>query len=234
MEYKSLVNAIKGRNVALSVTSDLDIDKIHNNAVNGKIYATVSFYEKDTISDMQRNHFYALVHDAAEHTGNPEDAWESKLKFDFMNYAGLDEFPSVARYQMRKTVASQLLEYTINYLIDRDIPFRKQQFYLTMDNSKFLYALTMKRICVICGKPHSDIHHLVGSTIGSGNNRKKVNHIGREVLALCREHHQQIGESIESDFLKKHHLKGIKMDKNTVLKLNLMNKKQIDALEDKK
>ncbi|MEG0552013.1 MAG: putative HNHc nuclease [Carnobacterium sp.] len=219
MEYKSLVNAINGRNVALSVTSDLDIDKIRKNAVNGKIYATVSFYEKDTISDIQRNHFYALVHDAAEHTGNPEDAWESKLKFDFMNYAGLDEFPSVARYQMRKTVASQLLEYTINYLIDRDIPFRKQQFYLTTDSSKMLFALTMKRICWITGK-RGEIHHAT-NLIGMGNSRKNHKHEESTFMCLSRESHIEAHSMGLDEFCELHHVKPVKLNKDQLKKLGV-------------
>jgi hypothetical protein len=51
---------------------------------------------------------------------------------------------------------------------------------------------------------------VTGSKIGAGNNRDEVHHLGREVLPLCREHHE-ICHNGEADFLERYHLEGIEM-----------------------
>lgn len=232
MEYKARLKAQKGRLVTFELTDDLDIEMVKQNAVNEKYYATIDFYEKDTITDLQRSHFYALVGDINEYTGTPMDAIEDYLKYNFMLEESLTDFPSLGRNRMKKTMASKLLEYTINYCISNEIPFRKQTFYLTMDTNKMLFALTMKRICWVCGRPGSDIHHLNGSTVGMGNNRNKVNHVGRFVTCLCRAHHNEIHTKGEEKFLLDNHFKGIKLTEKMAIELGMMSKKQIQKLEE--
>src|SRR5699024_9717834 len=116
-----------------------DIKEIMSKSKNGDLI--VDFYEKDTITDLQRNHYWALVGDIEAYTGYTSDVVDSALRVGFMKEQLLDDYPSLKRNQMKKTVASELLEYVIDLCIKNDIPFRKQQFYLTIDTSKMLYAL---------------------------------------------------------------------------------------------
>ena len=70
------------------------------------------------------------------------------------------------------------------------------------------YQCLMNKCCVICGKRPSDLHHLDGSRVGIGSDRKNVNHLGRKAVQLCREHHQMF-HSDENKFMKKFHINGI-------------------------
>lgn len=67
----------------------------------------------------------------------------------------------------------------------------------------------------------TDIHHLNGSTIGMGNDRENVSHIGRRVVCLCREDHGKIHTGGELAFFSKHHIVPIKLDAETVQILGL-------------
>lgn len=172
------------------------------------------------ISADQRKHFYALVHDYSYYTGDPEDAVESKLKFDFMILKGLDEFPSLAHKAMTRSRASELLEYVITWMIQHDVPFRNQQWYLSMDASKVIYALTQKRVCVVCGAIGADIHHV--DAIGMGADRKTHDHSQHKYLALCRKHHNESHTMGQDTFMKKHILKPVKLTAEDLKRLGVM------------
>lgn len=88
------------------------------------------------------------------------------------------------------------------------------------------YRSLMNNRCAICGKA-GDLHHVKGSTIGSGNNRKKVNHLGRYAVELCRQHHQEVDKPYndEKHVFEKYHIVPVKIDEKIALKhgLNIKN-----------
>ena len=210
----------KGQSVRLELIDQLDIGEAIKRRYNGKYYAVLDIFDPDTISDLQRNHYYALIGDYAEYTGVPLDAADAYFKYQFMIEMDLDEFPSVGRGRIDKTTASVLLEYLITYFIHHDVPFRKQQFYLTTDASKMIFALTMKRLCVVCGKSNSDIHHV--DAIGAGAKRKTHDHSKHDFLSLCREHHNESHNIGQKTFMGKYYLKPIKLNTNQLKQLGVM------------
>ena len=217
---RAQIVAQKGQSVQLELIDELDIAEAIKRRYNGKYYAVLDIYDPDSITDLQRNHYYALVGDYSEYTGVPLDATDAYFKYNFMIEENLDEFPSVGRGRMDKTTAAKLLEYLITYFIQNDVPFRKQQFYLTTDASKMLFALTMKRLCAVCGRPHSDIHHV--DAIGMGADRKKHNHSQHEFLALCREHHNESHTLGQQSFMSKYHIKPIKLSQDNLKQLGVI------------
>lgn len=228
MEFKGKLESYGENQMVIAIPDGFDIKEIMRKSADGEL--VVDFYEKDTITDLQRKHYWALVGDIEAYTGYTSDVIDSLLRVKFMKANNLDEYPSIKRNQMKKTTASELLEYVIDLCIKEGIPFRKQQFYLTIDTSKMLYALTLKRLCWICGKPHSEIHHVNGSTIGMGNDRTKVNHVGRYVMCLCTKHHGEIHPALEKVFYKKHQISPIKLSKEMVITLGLMSRKRAEEL----
>ena len=139
---------------------------------------------------------------------------------DCMLEEGSDTFPSLAVGAMDKTTAGKLLEYVIHFCIANDIPFRKQQFYLTTDASHMLYALTMKRLCVVCGKPNSEIHHV--DAVGMGRDRSKYDHAQSRFLCLCRSHHTETHQIGGQEFMSKYHVKPVKLDKEDLEKIGVI------------
>lgn len=189
-----------------------------NKKATGRII--VQLEEKDDITDEQRSHIMALIGDIADYEGYPIDAAKANMQYGFMLHEGLDEYPSIARGAMKKSVASHFIEFLIDCCIDHDIPFRKQQFYLTADTSKMNFALTMKRLCIVCGK-RADIHH-ASNLVGMGNKRGKHDHEKSTFMALCREHHNSIHELGYAEFCKRHYVKAIKLDKGQLKELGVV------------
>ena len=187
-------------------------------AVNAKATGRTILYieERDKISDEQRKLLFALWRDYETYTGVPLDAVEAWFKYQYMLHADLDRLPSVSRDGMSKRLATDFITYTLEYYLNNGIPFQQADWYKGADVNRVCYAMLIKRICFVCGKENSDVHHLNGSTVGMGNDRQKVNHVGRWVACLCREDHGKIHTGGERAFFSKHHIVPIKLDAETV------------------
>ena len=219
MELRGEILELQGNILTLKLYDHLDEKTLLKSLYNGKYWAILDTYEKEKITPDQRKHIYALFEDYVEYTGVPIDAVEAYFKYWFMIDFDLGEFPSLARNAMSMTIASEFISYLIDYYIQNEIPFRKQQFYLTADTSKMLYALTMKRVCWVCGKQHSDLAHV--ETVGAGRDRKAIDHTQHHFMCLCRDHHieqHQIG--IET-FIQKYHIKPIKLKQGDLNQLGV-------------
>ena len=205
--------------IQVKLIDPLDVETVRKQAFNGKYYVTVEVFEKDSITSEQRKHLYALFGDVAEYIGLPLDAVEAERKYQFMQDELMDEFPSLANNKMKKTTASRFIEHTIMYCIDNDIPFRKENWYLDEATSKMLFALTMKRICWICGKEQSQIAHV--EAVGAGRNRKKIDHTKHHLMCLCHSHHVEQHQMGINHFIDKYHIKPIKLQQEHIKQLNL-------------
>lgn len=212
---------IEGNKVVIQSENPVDVDAVEKHIVDGKIRASIDIIEKDSITQLQRSHIYALIGDMAEYEGYPDEVIKSFMKYKFMLEYNLDEFPSFADNMMKKSEASNLIEMMITYCVQNEIPFRKNQWYLTADNSKIIYALVMKRLCVVCGKPHSDMHHAT-NLVGMGNDRKKHNHLESKFLSLCREHHNEAHSMGLEEFCKKYVVKPVRLDEDELKELNII------------
>lgn len=221
MEIKGVIQHAESDRITIKAKDNINIQDLRKNTINGNIFAIVDVYERDTITELQRKHFFALCGDYELYTGVPLEAVTSLFKVKFMQEAGLDELPSLARNRMKKSTASELLEFMITYMIQNDVPFRKQQFYLTTDQNKMLYALTMKRLCWVCGKPHSDLHHAT-NLVGMGGKRSRHEHTQSKFMCLCRQHHNAVHQIGLSEFREKHHLKEIKLDRDDLKTLGII------------
>lgn len=201
----------------------IEIEDVNWFEVNKKASGviTVVLEEKDKISDQQRKLLYALWRDYENYTGTPLDAAEAWFKYQFMLKEDLDEFPSLARGVMSKAVATEFVTFVLEYYLDNGIPFAQRDWYKGADVNRICYAMLMNRICFVCGKPHSDIHHISGFKIGMGNNRNKVNHKGRYVACLCREDHGKVHDGSEIEFFNKNHIVPIKLNEHDAMALGL-------------
>ena len=118
-----------------------------------------------------------------------------------------------------ETTANAFINFIIDFIIKQDIPTSFSLLENCDDIAHFVYACLVNKKCCVCGK-HADIHHVTGSKIGAGNNRDEVHHLGREVLPLCREHHE-ICHNDEKCFIEKYHLQPVKLDKALCKKLKI-------------
>lgn len=138
------------------------------------------------ITDKQRRKIFALCNDIEAHTGQPRDY----MRYLFMDYIcvlyGYDKRISLS--DCTRQQASQIIEVTLDWIFYNDIPLNYKTSDLLKNDKAFLYWSTVNRNCVICGKPHAELAHY--QAVGRGRNRRKINHIGNKVLALCPTHHK--------------------------------------------
>lgn len=169
----------------------------------------VKVVDKRHITDKQRKFIFALCNEISYYTG--DDREYIRLLMQQYN-ANLREIEVESLSTCSMTYANNLIDTIINFCIDKEIPFAKElleENKYTFDE-KQTYAMALKRVCVVCGQ-RADIHHV--DTIGMGNNRQKVSHIGKKALPLCRSHHTNCHEIGDDAFIEKYHLTPFTVDK---------------------
>ena len=97
----------------------------------------------------------------------------------------------------------------------------------TDDIDYYLYKCIENRVCCITGKPNADIHHVLGSRVGMGRNRNKIDHTDLELMALSREWHTKVHAEGEEKIFQDFKIYGIKVSQETLKELGL-NYKEID------
>lgn len=139
------------------------------------------------ITDKQRRKIFALCNDIEAHTGQPRDY----MRYLFMDYVcvlyGYDKGISLS--DCTRTQASQVIEVKLDWMFYNDIPLSYKTSDLLKNDRSYLYWSTVNRHCVICQKSNAGLAHY--HAVGRGRNRRKINHTGNQVLALCPSHHRE-------------------------------------------
>ena len=110
------------------------------------------------------------------------------------------------------TYANGLIDTIISFCIDNQIPINAEtinEYRYTFDE-KQTYAMALQRVCVVCGQ-RADIHHV--DSVGMGNNRNDISHVGKRALPLCRLHHGECHQTGNEKFIEKYHLTPFTIDK---------------------
>ena len=169
-------------------------------------YEEVEIGLKDgrTITPQQRRKAFALIGEIAEYVGdNTEDVKEER-KHDFLreHAEGLEkEMFSLSNCSV--TRAREFIEYLIKFILRHDIPTHVPLAELADDVDQYVYSCLIYKKCAACGAK-AELHHV--DTVGMGNNRNKVEHLGRRCLPLCRKHHEEAHQMGDEAFAKYHHL----------------------------
>lgn len=177
------------------------------------------------ISPAQRRKCYALLGEIAEYSEGirNSDTVESakklmKIEFKVRRMESLER-KIFSLSDCDCTLAKEFISFLIDFIIEEDIPTNISLIENCENIGRYVYQCAAHRKCAVCGR-EADIHHMEGSRIGIGNDREEVHHLGREILPLCREHHQEAHQS-EVDFLSKYHLQPITLDEALCKKLKL-------------
>ena len=216
---KAKLIQINGKKFTFEFDEDVFIQNLERDE-NGYINASIVFDDNRYITAEQRKHVFALCGDYANFIGYLQRDIVEYYLYKFAEREGFNYIPSLAAEQMSRATAAELIDFIITDMIQNEIPFSQDIWYLTQENSKFLYLLTMKRQCWLCGKFGSDIAHV--EAVGSGRDRRKIDHTQHHFMCLCREHHNlQHAMGIDS-FCKQHIVKPIKLSREDLKQLGVM------------
>src|SRR5699024_7491755 len=194
--------------VVESVFLDNDQTLMLDNGMD--VAVDVRIHDPFKITDKQRRKIFALVNDIEAYTGQPRDYLREMFADYVRTLEGYEERLSLA--SCSKQQASEIIEVIIIWVFQQNIPLNHKTSDLMKEDKAFIYAATINRQCIICGKPKSDLAHK--QAIGRGRNRNKMDHYGHEVLALCRNHHTEQHQIGINSFNRKYHLENswIKVD----------------------
>ncbi|MGO2207411.1 MAG: putative HNHc nuclease [Staphylococcus xylosus] len=185
------------------VATGVELETSHTELIdNGYIVnADVTVPDNKLISTDQRKKIFALCRDIELHWGEPVEASRELFQSELAMSNGYEQ---ISLRNCTKKVASELIELIIAFMFHHQIPMRVETSELLRGDQAMLYWATIKRNCVICGKPGSDLAHY--ETVGRGKNRKTINHYNNKVLALCRKHHTEQHQIGMNTFNSKYHL----------------------------
>lgn len=161
----------------------------------------VSITDPYKITDKQRRKIFALMNDIEAHTGQPQDYMRNVFQEYVRVLYAYENRISLA--DCSRKVAGQIIDIAIEWIFENDIPLRFKTSDLIKNDRTFLYMATINRKCVICGK-HAELAHY--QAVGRGRNRRKIEHFGNKVLALCHSHHQEQHTIGMDSFNNKYHL----------------------------
>ena len=166
----------------------------------------VDYIDSRSLSGAQRRMCYSLINAISEWTGETQEGTKTALKLDFcqghIESLG-DKIFSLSNAPM--SLVAEFQRYLIDFIITYDIPLNFSLLPYADDIEHYTYMCLINKKCVICGK-RADLHHI--DAVGVGNDRTKINHLGKEVLSLCRVHHSEYHSVGKSEFLEKYHLNG--------------------------
>ena len=118
-------------------------------------------------------------------------------------------------------LAKNFITFIIDFVLENNIPLSDLAINRTDDIDKYLYSCIRFRRCCITGKPNADIHHVTGSRVGMGRDRRKIDHSKLEIIALSREYHNIAHEQGEKELFEKYKIYGLRVDKETLKELKL-------------
>ncbi len=180
------------------------------------------------ITAMQRKKIFALLGEISNFVHGDSYAAEVEqtkemMKWEFvLSRMEAQERRLFSLSNVDETTAREFITYLIDFIIQYDVPTAVSLLENCEDIARMVYACTLAKKCVCCGKP-ADLHH-VDSVGAHGGNRERINHIGLQCLPLCRVHHEESHKIGQQSFIDKYHLEPVKID-SKIAKLYKLNTK---------
>ncbi|WP_188352904.1 putative HNHc nuclease [Leuconostoc pseudomesenteroides] len=209
------------------ITLQLSTDDIHTleryHASGQQQVVSLIASDANGVSAQQRKFAFALLHDiwfsqvGGYWIETPETVKQHfYAMYEYYNSLDFGEF-SLSAAKGTKTDTNQFINMLLDYAAIHDIslsvkPLNELE---PQEIARWEYRCLMEKMCVVCGKKPSDLHHL--DAVGSGVNRQHTNHLGHRAVQLCREHHNLAHSLGIETFMQRFKINGIKIDEKIAL-----------------
>lgn len=219
---------IEGRIISVrqdGFTAFVPYDNIRRMCIRQYDSIQVGLPDARTITPQQRRKAFALIGEIAEYTGYTKDQAHLTLKHEFIaNHLEALQKELFSLSDCDVTTAREYISYLIDFCLKFDVPTHQPLADLCDDLERYIYACLLCKKCCVCGK-RAELHHV--DRIGMGNDRTKVNHIGRRCLPLCRTHHMEVDQIGDEALCERYHVEPVKIDERIAItyKLNRGGKK---------
>lgn len=187
----------------------------------------IDYIDSRNLSDKQRRFCYSLINAIAEWSGSSTQDIKEAFKLEFWADKVdtlADKIFSLSNAPM--SLVAEFQKFLIVFILENDVPTKFPLIDYVDDIDHYVYMCLIHKKCAICGKK-ADLHHLEGSVVGMGNDRNDIDHLGKEAISLCRNHHTECHTIGQKSFFEKYHLNGgVKIDKTICKIYNLKHKKE--------
>ena len=218
--YSAVLKVFKGNTIKAVINEIVNIDRLRTmyEGYEGDRVIEVRFIDPRRFTAEQRNFIFALIGDIFLHYGQSTEDLKEYFYFLFEGITG--RIISLAD-DSNSTVsdANLLADIILDFIFENNIPFKKGYEILPGNQEYYFYKCITKRVCCICGKTGAEIDHF-DKALGR-RSRKKVDHTEYTFAALCHEHHMEKHTIGLTHFKTKHHVKGIKLNNETIKKLRI-------------
>lgn len=227
MEFGGRLVRIEDDEITIKIDDTLLIDTLNGMDITEFPEMNVGLVDKRHLSAKQRKKAYATMNDMASFMGyEPEDL---KLVMKSLFYENFGSTPfSFSNTDM--STARLFISFLLEFCLDFDIPLKDAGIKRTEDMEVYMLQSMRHRKCAVCMKAGSDIHHI--DAIGMGNNRQTADHRGREMICLCREHHQEAHKLGWPTFSNLYHVVGVVPSSEMIKSLGLMTQKRMDEIDE--
>lgn len=192
----------------------------------------VDFEDGRQITASQRKKIYALLQAICRWSGyTPLEAEKTMTKQMFLASQIPTLSQSFSLSNCSVEIARKYITYLIDFILVHGVASDEPLWKLCEDIPRYVYIATLHKRCVVCGRK-AELHHALGGTVGAGNNRRTVNHLGRPCLPLCWEHHTEAHKIGHENFCNKYHLEPVKIDEKIGKIYGLFIEENIDKNEE--
>lgn len=177
----------------------------------------VDMIDSRPLSDRQRRMCYALVKAIADWSGSGSEEVKEAFKLDFWAERVdtlSDKIFSLSNAPM--SLVAEFQRFLVAFILTHDVPTKRPLREYVDDIEAYTYLCLVRRKCAVCGR-RAELHHI--DAVGMGNDRTEVQHEGREVMSLCREHHTELHTVGKAEFMTKYHLDGGVPCDRTIMKI---------------
>lgn len=209
MNYLAKIKKVKDGKLLIEPNDINDILRDSSRLENKEV--EIYLADKRSVTANQRAFAFALIQDIASsevggaYAGIPELI--KQYFYQLVEYKYGSEKVTLS-HRGNMTDANYLIDELIEFVIAHDIPLSKKHFKnkLIENNEKWEYLALLNKFDVIDGTRPSDLHHI--DTVGMGNNRNKIDHVGKRVVQLSRTHHNEAHNIGWTAFSEKYKLNG--------------------------
>ena len=218
--------SVQGNKLTISVDDVFNLEKVIRLSDGKQPSVGLTIDDNRHISRDQQKKIFALIHDLCNYTGDEPKYWENEFKWRVQITFGVDEF-SLSDCSI--TIGNYMILTILEFLFEENIPFRTKLWdSLESDYTRAIFSINYRK-CVICGKPHADLAHY--KAVGMGRNRRKIDERKMYFFSLCRECHQEQHRIGINNFMKKYHIKPIKLTDEQLVRYKILSKKRLEELK---
>lgn len=220
LSYLAKITKVDEDKITLQLKESLNIERLKTifDGYDGERQAEIFIKDPRGFTAEQRRFTFALMQDIYIYTGEPLESLKDVFYWQFRYFTGKNISLS---NQSENTIdeVSTLDELILDFIFANDIPFREGYEIPPQNVQYFFYKCVMNRTCCICGKKNVDIDHF-DKALGR-RKRKEVDHTEFTFAALCRTHHTEKHQMGITEFKKKYHVIGIKLNQDEIKKLRI-------------